>query len=184
METKQLNVKRKKPNFVRYSYSDHKKLKPNWRRQKGMHNKVRLSKKGHLKSPAIGYGSNKTFKSFYMSQFDYKLINSEKDLESLDKKYVLLSGKLGLKNKLKLVEKLKNLNIKVINLKDLEQFIKEKQNLMKGNKEKKLIEKQTKDDQKKKIQQKIEEKDKKEMTKENKEELEKLEKKKILESPQ
>ena len=170
--------KKKKPVFVRYNSEYSKKLSPNWRKSKGIHNKTRLKKKGHPLSPLIGYGSPKAVKGFYQSKFDYKLINSVKDLENLDKKYVLLSSKLGLKSKIELIGKILELKIKILNIKDPEKFVKEVQEKLKQNKNKKVIELQKKQEEKKKKEEKKESKD---LTDEEKKEKEKLEKKKVLE---
>lgn len=173
-----------KRTFKRYHAGNLKKLGSSWRRPRGMHNKVRLKRKGHIKSPLIGYGGNKKTLGFYQSKFDYKIVNSEKDLINLDKKYVILSSTLGLKNKLQLLEKLKNLNIKVLNIKDLEKFIKKTQEKLSSKKEQKKTQQKKKEEIKKKLEEKVEEKGKKELTLEEKSEKEELEKRKVLEKPQ
>ena len=149
-----------------------------------MHNKVRLKRKGHIKSPAVGYGSPREVFGYYQSQFDYALINSEKDLENLNKKYVLLSGKLGVKSRISLLKKLKTLNVTILNIKDVEKYIKEAEEKLNQNKQKKQTEKQKKEESKKKIEKTATEKEAKELTAEEKLEKEKLEKKKVLEKAQ
>ena len=175
MEMNNLN-KRKKIKFIRYNSEYLKKLSPNWRRAKGMHNKVRLKRKGHNKSPSIGYGTSKEFKAFFKSKFDYVLIKSEKDLENLNKKEIMFSKKLGLKKRLKLINKIKLMNLGVLNIKNLDEYIKTTEEKLKQKKEKKKLIKQ---DIKKKMDEKTIEK--KELNQEEKLEKEKLEKRKVLE---
>ena len=182
METK--TIKKKKPEFTRYNSQYLSKLSSNWRSPRGIHNKTKLKKKGHPKVPSIGYGSPKGIQGLYKSEFSYKLINSEKDLENLDKEYVILSSKLGLKTKLQLINKLKQLNVKILNIKDLDKFVKDAEEKLKLNKEAKKLSKQKKEVSKKKREEKATEKEKKELTQEEKTEKEKLEKRKILEKPQ
>ena len=167
--------KRNKPSFIRYNSEYLRKLSSNWRKQKGLHNKVRLKKKGHPSFPSIGYGSPKEIRNLFDSKYKYKLINSEKDLENLNEKYVILSSKLGLKKKLIFLNKLKSLDIKILNMKDVEKFIKDSEEKLKQNKDKKKIESKKREEVKEKPV------EKKELTKEEKEEQEKLEKKKVLE---
>mgnify|MGYP001580168899 CR=1 FL=1 len=176
--------KRKKPSFIRYNSEYLARITSNWRRPKGLHNKVRLKKKGHIKSPAVGYGSPREVFGYYHSKFDYALINSEKDLVNLDKKYVLLSGKLGIKNRILLLKKLKTLDVTILNIKDIEKYINEAEEKLKQNKQKKQTEKQKKEESKKKTEKITTEKEIKELTAEEKLEKEKLEKKKILEKAQ
>ena len=180
----QKEKKMTKIKFTRYNSEYSKKLSPNWRSPRGIHNKVRLKKKGHIRSPSIGFGSPKEKMNLYQSKFDYKLINSESDLNNLDKKYVIISSKLGLKNKLKILDKLKTLDIKIINVKDIEKFINEIKQKLKSKKEKKKLEKTKKEEIKKKLEEKVtKEKETKELTKEEKQEKEELDKRKLLEKP-
>ncbi len=170
---------KKKIKFVRYNSEHLSKLSPNWRRAKGMHNKVRRGIKGHPLAPAVGYGSPKSLKSLYKSKFDYKLITSEKDLENLEKKYVLISKNLGMKKKILLLKKIKSLGINVLNIKDLDKFIQDSESFLKDKKENKKQKQLKKQESKKKVEVK---KDKKELTPEEKTEKEKIEKKKVLET--
>ena len=170
-------IRKKKPEFTRYNSEYLKKLNSNWRRARGIHNKVRLKRKGHPKAPSIGYRNINKIRGFYKSQFDYKIIDSEKDLENLDKNYVILSSKLGLKKRLQLINKIKSLNLEILNIKDVDKFVKQVEEKLKQNKEKKK-----KGEEKKEVKKaEVIEKEKKELTKEEKLEKEKLEKKKVLE---
>lgn len=175
METLNLR-KRKKIKFIRYNSEYLRKLSPNWRRAKGMHNKVRLKKKGHNKSPSIGYGTPKEFRTFFKSKFDYVLVKSEKDLENLNKKEIMLSKKLGLKKRLWLINKIKLMNLSVLNIKNLNDYVKAIEEKLKQKIENKKLVKQE-------IKKKVDEKtaEKKELSPEEKIEKEKIEKKKVLE---
>ena len=172
-------IKKKRHNFVRYNSEYLNKLGSNWRKPKGMHNKTRLSKKGHPLLVAVGYGNQKQFRGMYKSQFHYKLINSESDLENLKEEYVMISGSLGLRNKILLLNKIKTLNVKVLNVKDIEQFIKDDEEKIKLKKQKKKLKEHKKQEVKKKVEEAS--KKTKEITEEEKTEKEKEEKRKVLE---
>jgi len=172
-------AKKKRHNFVRYNSEYLNKLGSNWRKPKGMHNKTRLSKKGHPLLVSIGYGNQKQSKGMYKSQFHYKLINSENDLENLKEKYIMISGNLGLRSKILLLNKVKVLNVNVLNVKDIEKFIKDAEEKIKINKQKKKLKEHKKQEVKKKVEEAS--KKTKEITEEEKTEKDKEEKRKILE---
>lgn len=170
---------RKKKRFIRYKSVNQVKLRGGWRRARGMHNKVRLKKKGHPLKVSIGYGSKKETKNLYNSEFNYKLINNLKDLENLDKKYIILSRSIGLKKKIEILKKARGLNLNVIKVKDIDSFLKNIQEKLNEKKQKKERKMQKKEVYHKKAEEKS--KEKREATQEEKSEKEKEEKKKVLE---
>lgn len=173
-------LKKKKKNFFRYKSINQKKLKSGWRKPKGIHNKVRLKKKGHPHKVSIGYGTKKELRNYYNSIYDYKLIKNLNDLDNLDKKYILISKSVGLRKKIEILNRAKDLNLNVIRVGDVDSFLKKIQDKLKENKQKKEKKKQKKEVFEKKAEEKII--DKKELTPEEKIEKEKEEKKKVLES--
>lgn len=178
METKS-NLKKEKPSFIRYKSKNIKKLSKSWRRPRGMHNKVRLRIKGHIKAPSIGYGNKSQLKGLYKGQVKYKLVTSLNDLKNLDAKAIIISNKIGLKKKIQLLNEIKKLDIKILNIKDIDSYLKNVEEKLKQRKEKKKQIEQKKEEFKKKAEEKS--KEKKELTQEEKAELEKQEKKKVLE---
>ena len=175
------NLTRKKRKFTRYKSVNQVKLKGGWRRVRGMHNKVRLKKKGHIHKVSIGYGTKKETRNLYNSMHDYKLINNLNDLNNIDKKYILISRLIGLKKRLEILKKAKGLGLRIIRVKDIDVLLKkieEKLNDKRKNKENKQKKKEI-------YQKKAEEKskDKKETKGENPEK-EKEDKKKVLEGKQ
>ena len=145
-----------------------------------MHNKVRLKKKGHPHKVSIGYGTKKEFKNFYNSEFDYKLINNLNDLNNVDKKYIMISRKIGLKKKIEILKKAKELNLNVIKIKDIDAFLKNIHEEITKIKETKKKKEAKKELTKKKAEEKSKEK-KVEQTEEEKSEKDKEDKKKALE---
>lgn len=177
MENK--NITRKKRRFVRYKSVNQVKLHGGWRRPRGMHNKVRLKKKGHIHRVSIGYGTKKGTRNFYNSVFEYKMVDNLRDLDNINKKYILISRKLGLRKKIEILKKAKELKLNVIKIKDIDLFLKNVQDRLNQSKEIKKKKEEKREVYKKKAEEKS--KEKKDVKQEEKAEFEKEEKKKILE---
>ena len=173
--------KSRKPNFVRTDSNKEKnKNRLKWRKPRGFHNKLRLKKKGHIKTPSVGYKSPKLVSGLHSSGLSFYLINNIKDLDMLDKEkqIPILSSKLGLRKKISILEKCLSEKIQVSNIKDIKLFLEES----KARFVKKKKESQDKRLEKKKKEEKLEKKKKEE--KEKSEDKQEKIKKEILESKQ
>ncbi len=166
LEKRNMN-KRKKPTFTRqdsnkYSFSN------KWRKPRGMHNKRRLSKKGHQKNPSTGYGSSKEVKFLTKEGFNRIIISNLNDLQKINKEKdtIVLSSKLGLRKKLLLLEEIQKTGLKVDNIKNIESYIKDKKSEFeekKKQKQKRITEKEkSKKESLKKAQEKEEKKEEEE----------------------
>merc|ERR1711937_464810 len=89
--------------FLRYNPKRFKRLKYRWRKSIGIDSKIRKRKKGLPKTPKIGYGSPKIFKSSnsmrlgasFISRLDYlRFFSLEKSFLNL-----LISKKLSIKSR-------------------------------------------------------------------------------------
>nr|CAG4648991.1 EOG090X0HTB [Polyphemus pediculus] len=112
-------VKKRTKQFIRHQSDRYDKLKRNWRRPKGIDNRVRRKFKGQYKMPGIGYGSNKDTKHMLPNGFRKVVIQNLKDLEVLmmsNKKYC---GEIGhavsAKKRKTIIERAKQLAIKITN---------------------------------------------------------------------
>jgi len=177
---------RKKPKFVRQQFFKHK-LKSKWRRPKGLHSKLRLQKKGHGKKIKVGYGSPKVGRDLLLG-FKPIIVCNIKDLEKIDSKTqaILISRGVGTKKKVELLKKIKDLKIKVLNVKNIDAFLKKvEENLSKRKETKKKTEEKKKKakeeaEKKAKEKEKKKEEEKKDKTEEEvKEEKKTKEKEKI-----
>jgi len=178
--------KTKKPKFKRTD-SNKYNFKNKWRKPRGLHNKLRLKKKGHQKVPAVGYGSPKDKRGLTKEGLRPKLIFTIKDLEKLSKKDTgVISSSLGTKKKIELLEKANELNLNISNVKDINKFIEEKKAQIESRKKsrtkKKEKQKKTKEESIKKAEEKKEQEKAKDTEKEKKEILES--KPKQVETPQ
>lgn len=105
----------KRPNVGRPS---RKRLEDKWRRPRGTDNnqKKKLNRAGAL--PNIGYRNPKDLRDIHPSGFYEVLISCEKDLENVidtEGVAVRLSSKLGKKKREMLVQKINEMNLKLLN---------------------------------------------------------------------
>jgi large subunit ribosomal protein L32e len=167
MDNQQGKIKAK-PKFKRRQFLL-KKLKDKWRKPKGLHNKLRLRKKGKGKVVRIGYGTSNKNK-------EIMLIKNIQELENAKKEIIISSG-IGLKKKLEIIKKSKEMKLNILNIKDVDKFVQDKEKMRGEKKEEKTKRKKKKEEKSKK-----EEIKKKEgLSKEDKEKKEKEERKQVLE---
>lgn len=76
-------VKKRRAKFTRHQSDRYRKLKPNWRKPKGIDNRVRRRFKGQRRMPTIGYGSNAKTRHMLPNGFRKFLLHNVKDLEVL-----------------------------------------------------------------------------------------------------
>lgn len=90
--------------FTRHAYHRKKKLKPRWRRPRGLHNKQRLERKGATPRVKPGYRSPKATRG---KKNGLEIVNvyTESDVEGLDAKTQgVVIGKVGMKKKISLLK--------------------------------------------------------------------------------
>ena len=102
-------MNKKKPKFARQNAHRKKRVaKKGWRRPRGIDSKQRTGKKNQPKRPNIGYGTGK--KKLEV------LIHNINDFANLPKDAdVKISATVGKKKKLQIIEKAKQLKIKILN---------------------------------------------------------------------
>ncbi len=110
-------LKARKPEFRRYEA--HKKLRlrdKSWRRPRGLHNKLREKRAGR-KPVMVGFGSPAKVRGLHPSGFEEVLVYNPSDLEKIDPKRqaARIASCVGLKKRLAIEEKAKELNITILN---------------------------------------------------------------------
>tara|TARA_Y100000310_G_C20671837_1_gene810726 strand:+ start:950 stop:1531 length:582 start_codon:yes stop_codon:yes gene_type:complete len=140
-------LNKKKPDFNRQD-SNKYNFNSKWRKPRGLHSKMRLRKKGHGKVPGVGYGSPKLD-----DVVKRILVNNIKELEGIKKGVVTISSKVGLRNKITLLEECKKRKIKVGNVKDIDEFISKAMKSFEDKKKqkKKIVEKKKLEEKKKEV---------------------------------
>merc|ERR1739845_230719 len=76
-------VKKRNKKFIRHQSDRYVKVKQNWRKPKGIDNRVRRRFKGQFLMPNVGYGSAKTSKHVCPDGFKKFLVHNVKELEVL-----------------------------------------------------------------------------------------------------
>jgi large subunit ribosomal protein L32e len=112
-------VKKRTKRFIRHQSDRYDKLKQNWRRPKGIDNRVRRKFRGMYKLPGIGYGSAKSTKHMLPTGFRKVLVHNLKELEVLmmqNKKFCAeIAHGVSSKNRKALIERAQQLAIRVTN---------------------------------------------------------------------
>jgi len=119
-------LKVRKPKFMRKDSNILKgKTGSKWRKPRGLHNKRRLHKKGHQKNPSVGFKSPKLVRNLSPSGKSIYYLAKVSDLKGFDnnKHEVIISSNVGLKNKIKILEKCLADKVSVSNVKDIAGFL-------------------------------------------------------------
>ncbi len=119
-------LKSSKPKFLRQDAHKIPRLEKKWKKPTGIHNKMRLKKKGHRRGPSVGYKSPKQVRGLTRTGFKPITISNIKNLENIDHKTEagLISRTVGKRNKIKILERAKHLHITILNFKDIDLYIK------------------------------------------------------------
>ena len=114
-------VKKRVKKFIRHQSDRYNKLKPNWRKPKGIDNRVRRRFKGQYLMPSVGYGSNKKTKHCMRDHKGFKklLVHNLRELEVLmmsNRQFAAEIAKgVSSKNRKSIVERASQLDIYVTN---------------------------------------------------------------------
>ena len=128
-------IKKRKPNFLRQCSHKVIKISEAWRRPKGIQSKMRLKHRGKRRRPSLGYSSPKKVRGLNRDGFEEVRVLRVEDLEGIDSKTQMpIIAKIGLKKKLMILEECKKRNLKVSNVKDIDEFIKDSQEWLKEKK--------------------------------------------------
>merc|ERR1712055_178174 len=112
-------VKKRTKRFLRHQSDRYDKVKQNWRKPKGIDNRVRRRFKGVYKMPNIGYGSAKNTRHMLPTGFRKVLVHNVKELEVLmmqNKKFCAeIAHGVSAPKRRQLVERAQQLAIRVTN---------------------------------------------------------------------
>lgn len=112
-------VKKRLKKFKRHQSDRYGKIKPNWRKPRGIDNRVRRRFKGQMLMPNIGYGSNKKTKHILPNGFKKVVVRNVKELEMLmmqNKRFCAeIHHAVSSKSRKTLVERAQQLAVRVTN---------------------------------------------------------------------
>lgn len=104
--------------FLRRNWDRYKRLgkrnkkKHIWRKPKGIHNKMRESRRGYSPIVRMGYKSDKAVRG-KINKLTPIVVRSLSDLSNVGKDNIVIIGKIGKRKRVILVNKIKELNIRV-----------------------------------------------------------------------
>ena len=178
-------IKNRKPDFIRQDGHKKARVGKKWRKPKGTDSKQRLKLKGHTRNPSKGYRSPKEARGKDASGLEPVSISNLKELKAVDKdnQGIIIKGYVALKKKLAILKKAVEANIKVLNIRKPEEFVKKKEALIeakKKEKDKKLEEKDKKEKEKERKSEEKKEDISEKVDEEEKKEEEKKEKDRVL----
>lgn len=132
-------MKESKPDFIRQDYQRRKRLgrKLKWRKPKGIHSKIRHHFKGRRKMPSPGYKSPKKVKQLHASGSKMISIFSADDVAKIKKESecIIIPKTIGMKKRLEILRKAKELNVAVLNF-DIVKQIQKIENFIDSKKKK------------------------------------------------
>jgi large subunit ribosomal protein L32e len=180
-------LKKKKPSFARQDSHKKAKIKRRWRSPRGIHSKMRLGIKGYRRSVSSGFRSPRLVKYLHKSGLREINVSSVKDINNIDpiKEGIIIARAVGLKKKVDVIKKALEKNIRILNVKDPQAFIKYVEDSLEQRKEEKKKQEKKREEKIKEREKKAKEKKKDELakkveTEEEKQKREKEEKDKLL----
>ncbi|MCJ1314397.1 hypothetical protein MMC25_008079 [Agyrium rufum] len=112
-------VKKHKKQWHRHQSDTYKCLAPNWRKPRGIDNRVRRRFKGQMVMPSIGFGSNKKTRHLMPSGHKAFLVHNSNDVDLLlmhNKTYAAeIAHAVSSRKRVEIVAKAKALGVKVTN---------------------------------------------------------------------
>ncbi len=161
-------IKKRKPDYKYFGSKNRIKKKGRWRKQRGRTSKIRLKKRGYPRRVEIGYNSPKLVRDMHPSGLFPVLIHNINELKNVDSKTqgIIISSKVGLKKKIEICKKAREMNIVVLNI-DIDKLIKK----FEKKKEEKEIKAKEKEKKREELEKRAKEKEKKEEKKESVEDI-------------
>lgn len=110
-------IAERRPEFLRQESWRYKRVKPNWRRPKGIDSKMRLEVKGWPKRVKVGYRGPKRARGLHPTGYKEIMVYNPKDLEKINPEMEVarIGRTVGAKTRREIIAKAKKLGIKVLN---------------------------------------------------------------------
>jgi len=132
-------LKAKKPDFLRQETHKKSGIEKKWRKPKGSDSKMRLKLRGYRRSVTKGWKSPKAVRGLSAEGLEIVYVVKESELQAIDvgKQLARLPAVMGMRKKFALVKKAKELGVKLLNFKSLDDYITKVEEKLKAKKAKK-----------------------------------------------
>jgi len=143
-------VKKKKPDFVRHESWRYTRLKENWRKPRGLDNKMRRKIKGWPPTVSVGYRGPKVARGLHPSGYREVSVCNPTDLKKVDPKTqaIRISHTVGKRKRTRIITEARKKKIIILNLKEAKEAV-EKEKLAE-EKEEVVEEREAKEEKEKK----------------------------------
>jgi len=110
-------VKARKPKFRRHESWRYKRLKENWRKPRGLDNKMRLNVKGWPKSVNIGYGGPKVARGLHPSGYKEVLVHTPDEVVNVYPKTqaIRIAHSVGTRKRIQISSLAREKGIRILN---------------------------------------------------------------------
>jgi large subunit ribosomal protein L32e len=121
-------VKKRKPSFVRQESWRYVRLKENWRRPRGLDNKMRLKVKGWPPTVNAGYRGPKIARGLHPSGFREILVYNVQELKAVNPKThaVRIAHTVSKRKRMEILTEAKRKGITILNVREIKEKIGEK----------------------------------------------------------
>lgn len=122
-------IKKKKPAFVRQESWRYIRLKENWRKPKGIDNKMRKKVKGWPATVNVGYRGPKAARGLHPSGYKEILVYNTEDLKEIDPKTqaIRIAHTVGKRKRARILVEARKKKITILNLKEVKEEVKEEE---------------------------------------------------------
>jgi len=124
-------AKKKQPKFARPESWRYKRLKENWRRPRGLDNKMRRKIKGWPPTVNVGYRGPKATRGVHPSGYREVLVYNIEELKEIDPKThaVRIAHPVGRRKRAKLLVEARKRKITILNLREIKKIVEEEKEL-------------------------------------------------------
>jgi len=122
-------AKKKKPEFARHESWRYIKLKENWRRPRGLDNKMRRKIKGWPPTVSVGYKGPKVARGLHPSGYKEVLVHNAKEISEIDPKTqaARIAHTVGKKKRAQIIAAARKNKVVILNVKVVKEPVEEKE---------------------------------------------------------